>query len=189
MVATHLCVSPGLEAHGLDSIVMEAIPLGKMLSSMLTVLFIPLQHTLLEVDVGSIAVTSDRLLWVVQHIIRIHDRQVLPVDEPLLDQKVKQPHELLVPSLVGHEVVEARDLLQRRDRTPVVRGDGAARMADEEGEVKFAKDVERDGGWIHGVVLAAATAEGVGNAGSVTVGGEEVVGHVLDEDALTLAYM
>jgi hypothetical protein len=96
---------------------------------------------------------------------------------------------------------------QRRDGAAVVGGDGAARVADQEGEVEFAEQSGRDDRWVGRGVAATGIAVGgcpVGVGGAVdrlgligagergnNVGGlavrrEEVVGDVLDEETLAL---
>lgn len=183
---------PSLQAHRVDGIIMEAIPLGEMLRRMLLVRLAPLQHGWPEVDIRPGAVLPDGALGVVQHVVGVEHRQVVPVDDALGDEEVEQADELLVAGLAGREVVEARDLAQGRDRAAPVGRDGAARVADEEGEVELAEDAQGQCGRVVGVPVGGAVdavggaAEAVRESRLLAVGGEEVVGHVLDEDALTL---
>lgn len=59
-------------------------------------------------------------------------------------------------------------------------------MADEEGEVEFAKEGDGEDGWVVGVCWRGEGGEGWGNTGWFLVWGEEVVGDVFYEDAFAL---
>jgi hypothetical protein len=179
----YLGMCPRLEAHRLDGVIVPAIPLLKVNSSVLLILDIPLEHGLLEVNVGPVTVVLDSRLRVVQHVVGVHDGQVLPVDETTLNEEVKQPHELLVPGLAGHKLIPAGDLVPGRNCAPVVRGNGTTRVTDQEGEVEAAEDVEGEDGR---VARLRTSAEGFGDRRVFSVGREEVIGHVLDKNTLTL---
>lgn len=90
--AAYLSMTPGLQAEGVNSIIVETIPLGEMLHSMLSVVLAPLKHTILEVDASAITVLPQGSLGIVQHVIRIQNRQPLLVHYPLTDQEIKQLH-------------------------------------------------------------------------------------------------
>jgi hypothetical protein len=94
--------------------------------------------------------------------------------------------------------VEAGFVGKGRDGAAVVGGDGAAGVADEEGEVEGVEEGGRDDGWVRGGVGGGGAvggavgfgggvvAEGRGDAGGFLVRGEEIVGDVFDKDAFSL---
>lgn len=100
-------------------------------------------------------------------------------------------------------MVEARLGRERRDGAAVVGGDGAPRVADQEGEVKLVEEREGDDGRVGdvagvaiggsavgllggGCAVGVGVPEGRGDAGGLVVGREQVVGNVLDEEAFPL---
>lgn len=63
-----------------------------------------------------------------------------------LPQVIERAAQFVVAGFRGHEVVEARDAVERRDGAAVVRRDAGARVADQEGEVEPLEDGGRDDG-------------------------------------------
>lgn len=167
----------------MNGIIMEAIPFCKVFSRMTFVIIRPLHHLRLEIDICLLAVLPDHLIRVIKHIIRIQDGQTFLINNILVDEEIEEPHKLLIAGLVGEELVPARYLLERRDSTAEERGDGAARMADEECKVEFPQNIE---GKHRRISALHSSAEREGDFGWLTIRGEEVIRHILDENALTL---
>lgn len=173
---TYGAVWPRLQTRAVNRIVVEAIPLFKRLGSVLLVLVIaPLEHLRGVVNADFLAVHLEDGLGVLQQVIGIDngdggapgpvtvdavavrslveglvDRRRVPclarADDVLRQEVVKQSTQLVVAGLGGHELVEARDGVQGRDSAAVVGGDGAARVADEEGPVEATEHVGRHHG-------------------------------------------
>lgn len=99
---------------------MEAPPLFKGRNGSIIVLLGPLQHVWREIYANPVAVFTNHRLGLVQHIIGVDNNNALLGDDARLDQVVKQAAQLDVAGLVGHELVEARQLDQWRQRAPVV---------------------------------------------------------------------
>lgn len=172
-----------LEARTLDGVIVEPIPLLELVPGIFCVFVAPHEHLGLELNASAVAVGSDGALWVVEHVVGVKNRDLPLVDDALLNEEVEEAYELLVSSLVGHEVVEAGNLVQRRDGTAVVGGNGAARMADQKGKVELPEDVERENSRILWLVGAA---ERWRNLCRLAIGAEEIVGHIFYEDTLAL---
>lgn len=161
---------PRPEARAVNGIVVEAIPLFKGVGGVLLVVLVtPLQHGRSVVDADLLAVDLEDGLGVVEQVVGVDDgngaalRTHAPLaarvierlvqgrlvaglgraDDALVEQVVEQPAHLVVPGLGGHELVEARQLAQGRDRAPVVGRDGPPRVPDQEGPVEAAQHVGR----------------------------------------------
>lgn len=161
---------PRPEARAVNGVVVEAIPLLKGLGGVLLVVLVaPLQHGGAVVDADLLAVGLEDGLGVVEQVVGVDDgdgaalRTHAPLaarvverlvqgrlvaglggaDDALVEQVVEQPAQLVVPGLGGHELVEARQLAQRRDRAPVVGRDGPPRVPDQEGPVEATQHLGR----------------------------------------------
>jgi hypothetical protein len=125
----------------------------------------------------------------------------------LLPKIVKQDAELRISSLVHHEVLEARHIIQRRNGAAVERGDAAPRVTDEECKMVLLHHVQRQHRGVAGLSRTDALGVSIGDAlldtvGRVTIGFviaerrsnccglsircHYVICHILDEDALSL---
>lgn len=150
---------------------------------MVLVAVTPLQHVGRKVEADPFAVRPDRRFRVIQQVVGVEDDQVLPVDHALGNEVVKEPAELVIARLVGHEVGEVGNLVERRYRAAVIARNTPARMADEEGELEPAEHLKGDDGGIVGLLSGA---ERGANRGGLLVRREEVVGDILDKDSLVI---
>lgn len=153
---------------------------------MLIIGLIPLQHGRAEFNTRALAVGFDDALRVIEDIIGIYDGDIALGHYALFVKVVEQLDELDVASLTGIVVLPAGDVLAGRHGAAPVGGDGAARVADEECPVELAQDVKREDCWVAGLGDAA---EGLGDGGWAGVGGEDVLGHIFDEDAFALGVL
>lgn len=159
-------VFPGVQAGGVDRVLVESLPLLELVFGELVVLFgVPLEHLGIELDTDSLAELAHDRLRVVEEVVCVHKSDgdfvgVVPVgsvgvaigavglltgdlgpnDAGVL-HVVKDAAEFVVASLFRHEVVEACDLVERRDGAAPVAGDAVLRVADQETEVELAKDL------------------------------------------------
>lgn len=173
----------GLERGAADGVIVEAIPFLKGVGGMLAVGVVPVKHLLLEVDAYALAVLANRLFRVVEHVISVDHDEVLLVGDSLLDEVVKETYELLVSSLIRHELVEASHLIQRRHRAAIVRRDSPSGMADQERPLELLQHFE----WQNtGVTRFLASTERWRNRRRLSIRRHEIVGHVFNEDALAL---
>lgn len=193
----YMMTRPGLEARAVNGVVVEAVPLLKSLGGVLLVVVVaPLQHGRAVVHADLLAVGLEDGLWVVEQVVGVDDGDGAAVglalavverlvqgrlvarlgrpDDALVQQVVEEPAQLVVPGLGRHEVVEARELAQGRDRAAVVRGDGPPRVPDQERPVEAAHHLGRHHGRVVllGVVVCGAVDEAVcvGGCGSIAVG-------------------
>jgi len=104
---------------------------------------VPVQHRRAVIDADFLAVRFDDAFRVIQQVIRIDDgdadlavfQSAVLARESRADlllgaQEVEDAAQLVVAGFRGHEVVEAGDLVERRDGAPPVRGDAVARVPD-----------------------------------------------------------
>lgn len=162
---------------------MEAVKLGELFCGNLAILLGPFKHGGREVDVGALAKYANHLLRVVQEVVGVKDGKMVLVSNAALEQKVKEANELVVAGLAGEKVREAVAIAQRRQAAAPVRGDGAARVADEKGKVEFPEHVTGQHGRVFGLQVGAHRG---GDAGVFVLGLHNVVCHVLDEEAFSL---
>src|SRR6478735_2663114 len=113
-------MSTGPQSRALDSIVVPAIPFLEGNGRIVAIFVVPLEHLGLEVNTRLLAVETDGLLGVIEKIISVDDNEVVLIDDVLLDQEIKETHELLITGLIGHEVIKTSDFIQRRHRATVV---------------------------------------------------------------------
>ena len=142
-----------------------------MVRGVLPVGLIPLKHVWRVVDVGPPTKLLNNLFRVVKHVVSVNDGEMIAVDDAFPEQEVKEADKLLVTGLTGHEVVKASNFAQGRDSATPVRGDGSARMADEESEVELAQGVQRQRRRVAGLRVAAVAADRWRNEGIFGVGG------------------
>lgn len=71
-------VSSGLEARGVDGVLVEASPLLKLVLGELVVLGrVPLEHGRLKVDADAGAEFAHDALWVVQQVVGVDDADLV----------------------------------------------------------------------------------------------------------------
>lgn len=144
----------GLEVLGVDGVLVEAVPLlERVLGLLVLLLGVPVQHAHVELDADGGAVVPEHALWVVEEVVGVKDANLdavgrcdgaivglaadLGADDTGVFAVVEEAAELIVAGLLGHELVEAGLLDKRRHATPVIAGNGVARVADKEGEVEL----------------------------------------------------
>ena len=144
----------GLEVFGVDGVLVEAVPLLESVLGLLVLgLGVPAQHAHVELDADGSAVVPEHALGVVEEVVGVQDADLdavgrgdgavvglaadLGADDAGVFAVVEEAAELIVASLFGHELVEAGLLDERRDTTPVIAGNGVARVADKESEVEL----------------------------------------------------
>ena len=148
---THVRSIPGLERGAVDSIIMKATPfLKRSLGLLVRFLGIPNQHVWTIVDSNFLAISLNNPRWIIQEVVCVnHGNADFAVGQfavlagergpnlLLLDQKIKDSAELVITSLIGPEVVESGDLVERWDGAAPVRWDAIARVTDQEREVEL----------------------------------------------------
>lgn len=169
---------PRLQARAVNCIVVEAIPLLERLGGVLLVLLVaPFKHLGCVIDANLLAVHLQDGLRVLQQVVGVDDSDscaagpvatdtvavrslveslvdgcgltcLARTDNVLCQQVVKKPAQLVVACLGGHKIVEARNSVQGRNGAAVIRRNGAAWVADEEGPVEATEHVGGHHSWI-----------------------------------------
>ena len=143
-----------LEILGVNGILVETVPfLERVLGLLVLLLGVPVQHAHVELDADGSAVVPEHAFWVVEEVIGVQDADLdavgrghgavvglaadLGADDTGVFAVVEEAAKLIVAGLLGHELVEAGLLDERRNAAPVIAGNGVARVADKEGEVEL----------------------------------------------------
>lgn len=144
----------GLEVLGVDGVLVEAVPLLESVLGLLVLLLrVPVQHAHVELDADGGAVVPEHALGVVEEVVSVQDADLnavgrgdsavvglaadLGADDTGVFAVVEEAAELIVACLFGHELVEAGLLDEWWHATPVIAGNGVARVADKESEVEL----------------------------------------------------
>jgi hypothetical protein len=144
----------GLQVLGVDSILMETVPLLEgVLGGLVLFLGVPVQHFHVELDANGGAVVPEHPLGVVEEVVSIQDADLdavrrgngaavfltadLGTDDAAVFAVIEEATELIVARLLGHELHEASLLDKRRHAAAVIAGNRVARVADKESEVKL----------------------------------------------------
>ena len=147
---------PRLQLRRLNSILMKPLPfLKRNLSIPLVALVIPIQHVRLILDTDALAVGLDDAGRVVEHVIRVDDADLNALDGAARAVGVAVPAvrvvraddagggdiceeaaELVVTGFGREKRVEARQVVEGRDRAAEVGRDASVGIADQEGEVE-----------------------------------------------------
>ena len=144
----------GLQVLGVDGVLVEAVPLLESVLGLLVLLLgVPVQHAHVELDADGSAVVPEHALWVVKEVVGVQNADLdavgrgdgavvwlaadLGADDAGVFAVVEEAAELIVASLLGHELVEAGLLDKRWHAAPVIAGNGVAGVADKEGEVEL----------------------------------------------------
>ena len=124
---------------------------------------------------------------------------------------VKQPAQLVVSRLGGHEVVKPGDLVQWRDTAAIIRRNARPWMSYQECEMEVSQRIPRDYGGVVGLSIRVVRIRSLGgtirgtvdhgfggpnttfdsayrwcNARRCSLRWEQVVGHILDQETLAL---
>lgn len=192
---------------------MEPSPLLKRILGLLVILLgVPVQQVGRVLDTDAFAEGLDDVAGVVEQVVCVNDTDIdgtvlggvvsvgsidaiclvlagnLGADLTDAAEIIEDPALLVVPCLFRHEVVEASNVIQRRDRAAEVAGNAVLGVSDQEGKVKLLQNICRnDGGvarlglgivWVWSTFLAVS----VGAIGSsVAVG--SIRGEIVRADA------
>lgn len=165
-------VGSRLQVLGVDGVVVEAVPLLEgVLGVLVLLLRVPVQHAHVELHADGRAVLSEDALGVVEEIVGVDDADLdaaglrhgavvlaaadLRANDAGVLAVVEDAAELVVASLLRHELVEARLLDKRGHAAAVIAGNRVARVADKEGEVELLEQLSG-----HDSRIARLTSEG-----------------------------
>lgn len=214
---------------------MEALPLLKLvLGELMVLLGVPLQHPIVPCNAHALAECTHDPLRISEHLIRVDEADLHLVAAVTIGGRVTvrvtigllasnlRPHntggaevvedapQLVVAGFFGHEVAEARDVVEGRDGAAPVARDAVLRVADEEGEVELAQNLIRDHGRVLEVGVLATVDDTIrdslrggsaqsactdaaldclqrrGDGREALIRWREVVSDVFDEDTLVL---
>lgn len=141
---------------------MKAIPLLELLSGKFMRLGrVPLQHSVVKVQIDGSAVLLEHTSRVVQHVIRIEDADLnttrlrldtlcillaadLGTNHAGILEVVEQTAQLVVSSLLRHEWLELGPLDERGDAASVIAWNGVLGVTNQEREVELLQDFLRN---------------------------------------------
>lgn len=171
----------GFEILGIERVFMKPLPfLKRIVGSLLVFVIVPVQHPWREFKANALTVLFDDAFGIVKEVICVDETNVdlsivgiasillsreFLTHQPRVLGKVEEATEFVVAGFVGIEIVEACDVVQRRDRTTVIRWNAGMRVTDEEGEMELLQKLARDDG---GIAILCSSCKGKGCLALVT---------------------
>lgn len=165
----------GLEILGIERVFVETLPfLKRIVGSFLVFVIVPVQHPWREFETNALAVLFDDAFGIVKEIICVNETNVdlsivaiasillsgeFMAHQPRVLGKVEEATEFVVAGFIGIEIVEAGNVVQRRDRATVVGWNARMWVTDEEGEMKLFQKLARDDG---GIAILCSRCKGKG---------------------------
>ena len=159
----------GMQTGRIDGILMEALPLLEGIFGEFVVFRgIPFKHGRLELDANTRAELAHDAFGIVEQIISVDHADLdstlfigvtigcsvrlltgnLGTDSSSAAEVIKDSSLLIVASFSRHEVVEAGDIVERRNSASPVTRNAVTRMADKESKVELLEDLLWDDSWV-----------------------------------------